>query len=220
MAINDDNKTGFGGTGSIDDRAKAWLAAQGATTGSLPDRWNTYLRGIGYTGSFNDMYAKWIANGKFNHIPMETGVAIIPAMTANVDQGFTLSTDMGEFGSLPLWECFDGVTNSATSYWLSNASTSSGEIVIQLDDTYPVYSYDVGSGPTVARMPRDWTFEGSNNGSSWTVLDTQTGVIADFAYDFDNYRLSSPVEYSYFRLNITDNNGDSRTAADRIQLYS
>jgi hypothetical protein len=57
-------------------------------------------------------------------------------------------------------------------------------------------------------MASAWTFEGSNDGSAWTTLDTQTGqttwTLLTKAYDFTN-----STAYLYYRLNVSANNGDA-----------
>lgn len=57
------------------------------------------------------------------------------------------------------------------------------------------------------RAPKDWTFEGSNNDSTWTTLDTQTGVTTWSTGVEKSYTFSNGTKYQYYRLNITANNG-------------
>ncbi|RLD54251.1 MAG: hypothetical protein DRJ05_15025, partial [Bacteroidetes bacterium] len=101
---------------------------------------------------------------------------------------------------------FDG---STTTYWSNN-------------DHLPAWiGYDLGSGneKRVARYivaynsvvnydnsPNDWTFEGSDDGNSWIVLDTQTGQ-GWAATETKTYSFSNTTVYRYYRLNISDNKG-------------
>ena len=92
-------------------------------------------------------------------------------------------------------------------------------------------SLDLGAGTTkrlhtysidperVTRSPRDWTMEGSNNGSDWDVLDTQTGVAGfDSTTEFECNSIGTA--YRHYRLNITDNNGDATyIAIESLMLY-
>jgi hypothetical protein len=60
-----------------------------------------------------------------------------------------------------------------------------------------------------ARDPKDWQFQGSNDGSAWTTLDTQSNQIFDERFQLKAYTVASPASYRYYRLNITANNGDA-----------
>jgi hypothetical protein len=54
-------------------------------------------------------------------------------------------------------------------------------------------------------QPRAWTIEGSINGSSWTVLDTQTEqstITMKREYDFEN-----TTKYRHYRINVTATGG-------------
>ena len=57
MSMNDKAITFFrdGGTGPMNKAQMNWLASQGATGNTLPDRWLNYLTGQGYTtGTLQD----------------------------------------------------------------------------------------------------------------------------------------------------------------------
>jgi hypothetical protein len=72
--------------------------------------------------------------------------------------------------------------------------------------------------------PKDWTFEGSNDGTNWTVLDTQTNQVFTTTETTDNsnpvlpkqiftgnmneYNFVNTTAYRYYRLNISANNGN------------
>ncbi len=36
-----------------------WIIQQPGLTGPIPDRWNQYLRGLGYSGTLPDMFYAW-----------------------------------------------------------------------------------------------------------------------------------------------------------------
>jgi len=54
-------------------------------------------------------------------------------------------------------------------------------------------------------MCRDWTLSGSNNGSTWTVLDTRSGVTTWVAGERREYSFTNTTAYEYYRLDITAN---------------
>jgi len=53
-----------------------------------------------------------------------------------------------------------------------------------------------------SRMPKTWTFEGSNNDIDWTTLDTQTNQIFT-AGGVYKYSFTNATAYRYYRLNIS-----------------
>jgi len=136
----------------------------------------------------------------------------------------TYGSDMATGGTASASEEYPGqpanlaFDNTSTTYWSNN-------------DNLPAWiGYDLGSGneKRVARYvvaynsvvnydnsPNDWTFEGSDDGVSWTVLDTQTGQ-GWTATGIKTYDFSNTTHYRYYRLNITDNKG---TTNDFVSVY-
>ncbi|OGV58233.1 MAG: hypothetical protein A2X45_13080 [Lentisphaerae bacterium GWF2_50_93] len=70
------------------------------------------------------------------------------------------------------------------------------------------------------RDPKDWEFQGSNDGTNWTTLDTQSGQTFPFRFYEMEYTLAKPAAYRYFRLNVTANNGDNDLHIADIKLLS
>lgn len=64
-----------------------------------------------------------------------------------------------------------------------------------------------------ARDPKDWNLQGSDDGKTWTTLDTRTGQSFTARFQTKSYSFTNSTPYLYYRLNITANNG-----ADAIQL--
>jgi hypothetical protein len=72
----------------------------------------------------------------------------------------------------------------------------------------PITRYTVASaGDAPERDPRDWEFQGSNDGSTWTTLDTQSAQTFSTRYEMKSYRVAKPAAYRYYRLTISANNG-------------
>ncbi|MBV7529759.1 T9SS type A sorting domain-containing protein [Chitinophaga sp. sic0106] len=71
-----------------------------------------------------------------------------------------------------------------------------------------VTSYAVTSAnDAVTRDPKNWTFEGSNDGTNWTVLHSATNQVFINRWQRLRYNFSNSTAYTYFRLNITANSG-------------
>ncbi|WP_240422214.1 discoidin domain-containing protein, partial [Paenibacillus periandrae] len=101
----------------------------------------------------------------------------IVAMTSNTTPRGIASAS-GEYApSYASWLAFD---KNAGTGWVGAVGATTGWLAydFQINKTVNQYSLQTrgdihGGGP--AEMPKTWTFEGWN-GSSWEVLDTQSGV--------------------------------------------
>lgn len=78
----------------------------------------------------------------------------------------------------------DSQDNNTATKWFAGDSTSLPHILV-FDFTTPIkltsYSFTSGDDSSYAdgagaRNPDDWTVEGSNDGSTWTTLDTETNA--------------------------------------------
>lgn len=143
----------------------------------------------------------------------------IPTMTAdNAPSPFAVSVNYAIIAAgYEAYKAFDG---SLSTLLHSASGVTSGIVTMVLDGDYAVTSYKIipQSGYTT-RSPKNWTLEGSNNGTDWTVVDTRTNVTswvdagAIFAF-------SNSTAYSYYRINITATNDASYLVFTEIQLYS
>jgi hypothetical protein len=102
-------------------------------------------------------------------------------------------------------------TGSAS--WISIDFGTGTSIVI---DGYTIY----GTGNSVEN-PRNWTFEGSNNNVSWTILHTVTlpsGISNNGTYSVAS--IGNPLGFRYYRINISLNGGSSQfTRITELELY-
>ncbi len=58
------------------------------------------------------------------------------------------------------------------------------------------------------RDPKDWTIDGSNDGTTWTTVDTRTGETFAGRHTTNTYRLATPSPaYAFYRLHITKDAG-------------
>lgn len=138
-------------------------------------------------------------------IPDADGVSIIPDMTANFDQGFTLSSDNEFSTSFSLWRAF----GTGSNYFLSSAFSAPYTVGMNLDNVYAVQSYTVqDSNSDVTRSPKAWTLEGSNdNGTTWTIVDTVTGQDDWTLDEIKTFTVDTPGWFKEYRFEITENNG-------------
>ncbi len=126
-----------------------------------------------------------------------------------------------EFGSpLVAAAAFD---NSNTNFWVGTGGGVDWlRVQILSGDTEILESYAIKMGPTSARGPKNFTLEGSNDGSSWTTVDTRTNETGWSANETRTWTCATQTTaYAYFRVNITANNGDATyTEINEFYLYT
>ena len=142
-----------------------------------------------------------------------TPASPFPYVTAASTSYFT-----GEFQP---YKAFDGGAYAPLYYWVANASTGWISIYIGSDAKILFsYSIEVNSIPEPNRAPKDWTMEGSKDGATWVVLDTQTNQTSWGSGEVRNFVCDSSIKaYNFFRVNVTANNGDTYLAIAEIYLY-
>ena len=93
----------------------------------------------------------------------------------------------------------------ATTGWLQYDFGSGNEQLVK--------RYTVSSADVAGRDPKDWQFQGSQDGSTWTTLDSQSGQVFANRVQQNVYNIGNTTAYRYYRLNITANNGDANGVA-------
>ncbi len=104
--------------------------------------------------------------------------------------------------------------------WLYESGTSPGlGTYSQKLGSYQIKFSTNGAEPT-NRGPKDWTVQGSNDGQTWTTVDTQTSQTSWTTGLLRSYTAGSPsgTAFRFWRLNITANNG-STTNVSIGELY-
>ena len=70
------------------------------------------------------------------------------------------------------------------------------------------------------RSPKDWTVQGSNDGSTWTVVDTRAGIIFGSNEARAYYAAVQTTAYRYFRVYVTAEQGtESIAQINHLALY-
>lgn len=136
------------------------------------------------TVSYTDQTGSGTASSSSNY----SGNTPAKAFDNTVSSSNEWSSDSVPSSGSPQWLKYDfgaGNAKTITRYTLSNAES---------------YSYNR------TRAPKDWTFEGSNDDTNWTVLNTQAGITWSCDACSKTYDLSNSTAYRYYRFKITANN--------------
>ncbi len=124
----------------------------------------------------------------------------------NLATGGTASASAAPAGAAAS-QAFDG--NNGTK-WYSGDSVPTGWLQYQLASAKALNQYTLTSANDVPqRDPATWQFQGSNNGATWTNLDTQSAQVFVNRAQTNIYNFTNTTAYIYYRLNVTANNGGS-----------
>ncbi|PRA08990.1 MULTISPECIES: discoidin domain-containing protein [unclassified Paenibacillus] len=134
------------------------------------------------------------------------GSNVIANMTSNssVSQIASASSEYGT--SYAAWKAFDGVSSTAQG-WVSRGIAFPIFLQIRLQNKVIARKYGLFSARQV-ESPKDWTFEGSNDGVEWVVLDTQVNVISWINGGIKEFTINNNEAFQFYRINITSHNGD------------
>jgi len=114
---------------------------------------------------------------------------------------------------------FDG---NAGSKWFNNNVAPTGWIQYDFgaNNAQVVKRYTVSSANDVpARDPKDWSFLGSQDGATWTTLDSKSGQTFANRYQQNVYPIGNTTAYRYYRLNITANSGEVGVQLSELGLW-
>ena len=150
----------------------------------------------------------YIQGNQTDVLTSATFVDNTPSMTGASSPSGSVSAST-TFAGFNAYAAFDDLGTRVNS-WFTTSGNTTGNVV-----------YDFGSGVTKTIThysltalatdknsgdenwaPKDWTFEGSNNGSSWTVLDTRTSQPGWAAGEKRTYATANTTAYRYYRVNV------------------
>lgn len=153
-----------------------------------------------------------------------TGGTLTPILTTLVPN---LASNSGISGYVPLasteldsshqaWQAFDGVT---ATLWEATGATGTLQIDLGSGNGQVAYQYGILGSSTANQSPKSWTFNGSNDGSTWTPLDTRTNTTFT-ASQLQNFSISNTASYRYYQLNVSANGGGSNLALSQLNILS
>nr|WP_229482148.1 alginate lyase family protein [Massilia sp. JS1662] len=212
--------------------------------GAVPLRWQQSFGATGYavlratnSGGPYTTIAENVTGGSYIDTTVTNGTTYYYTITAANAAG--TSVDSPEASATPEHPLVNVATGGTPNDSRNNAANA-GNAFDRNSGSYWFYSgvmgwlqYDLGHTETVQRYtvisandkigrdPKDWQFQGSNDGVNWTTLDTQTGQAFANRFQLNSYTIASPGAYRWYRLNITSNNGDtSFTDLAEIGLFA
>jgi len=142
--------------------------------------------------------ANTIRNTAFSP-PTNLALMSIPQMSSNTTPSGTAAASSVQSAGTAAWYAFDRNTGTI---WQS-LTQNTGWLSYQFPTGRIIKRYGFFSHSNNVQNIRTWTFEGSNNGSTWTTLDTQTNFVTGVStfYSFDIS--ANTTSYTYYRINVT-----------------
>ena len=180
--------------------------------------------GLYVSSFFSADGVNWTPNGSAQTVPLNSvcyvGLAVssnsnTSSITATFDNlALSAMTNVATGGTASAYagtasQAFDGNINTK---WYSTVLTGTGTLQYQFaaGTSWPVNQYVITSGNDVPqRDPAGWQFQGSNDGTNWNTLDTQSGQVFPSRTQSRSYSIPNTTTYSYYRLYFTANAGGS-----------
>jgi hypothetical protein len=188
-----------------------------ATNKASSGGFNGVINGATWIAGEVDLYVNKIliqlSDGEMKSIKtipqLVSDIDAIPVMTSNTTPSGIASASSEYNATFSAWKAFDNVNDAYG--WMTSNGVTTGWLAYEFLNPIIVGKYTLTcySGTTASRMPKDWTFEGSNDGVNWTVLDIRKGEVGWSASEKRSYEFENDVPYQKYRINITANNGDS-----------
>ena len=152
----------------------------------------------GYTVTLDQNVNVGCLNG--GTCPQGVPLSPIPNMTNNttpagVGQAFAVQNNA------TAWVVFKKPTpNFSINTWTSGV-TNSGQIGYQFNTPKNIQRYSWYQTSNTNARPRNWTFEGSNDGVNYVILHTVASATNQATYS--SPAISNPSSYLYYRINVT-----------------
>lgn len=209
---------GFGDLGPVDVFAKltndmAWNGLEPNATSYLFVETESGVVSAG-TSSLKPYYG--------DNEPSSFDTNAVPQMAATTNGGVTIS-DNGSVDAAHMgWKAFD--RSGLGDYFYSNSATNA---ILTIDfgagnaknlKRYTLKPYETSG--IRQHDPKAWTFEGSDDGQAWTILDTRTGNSFVSHTEKKTFDFWSDTAYRFYRLKITETFGGASAIVSEMEVFS
>jgi len=99
--------------------------------------------------------------------------------------------------------------------WVDFSTTSWVQFAYSVGQIWNRYEI-ISANDSPTRDPKNWNIQGSNDGSSWTTLSTQSNQTWANRLDKKAYTFTNTNAYKYYKWNITANNGAIETQSAEL----
>jgi hypothetical protein len=145
---------------------------------------------------------------------------LIPTMTSNTAPSGVVSASSVNSNAPTAFDAYKAFDGSTTTNWYADSNADEW-LKYQFTTATQINFYSIyfsSSSTTIA--PKDWTFEGSNDDTNWTTLDTVTNETS-WSGETRYFVFSNSTNYTYYRINISANNGDATfVGLGELKMYT
>ena len=144
-----------------------------------------------------------------------SGIDRTATMTANNAPSPNVASASSEAVGTDAYKAFDKDLVSGT--WQVTSGTTG---FLKFDFGSALWASDEYriTAQTGSRAPSAWTFDGSNNDSDWTQLDSQTSQTFS-TQETKTYTFSNTTKYRYYRVNVSAGAG-SPLEIGELNIYA
>lgn len=162
------------------------------------------------TESWSSVNGDFAVDLKLDEVAVNSVGSITTNLIADVTGTVSAVTSQGEAGGSDE-NLKDGL---ASTRWQDNAATSWVVYDFGASVTKTIRRYRMTSSTeSSASDPMDWQFQGSQNASDWTTLDTRTNESFAGRGEVHEYKVPTTGAYRYYRLNVTANKSSGATVS-------
>lgn len=149
--------------------------------------------------------------GTFGQSYVHNDSDLTTAMTSNTTPSPYVVSASTEYHptNYPAWKAFNHVNNAELNQWIAQSTITTGWLKYYFGGEYKIVtSYSMFSYTDAYKtyLPKNWTFQGSNDDSSWTTLDTRSNIVWE-GFQTQTFSFSNSTGYKYYRINVTANGG-------------
>ncbi len=152
----------------------------------------------------------------------------VPVMTSNTTPYGTVSASSQYDASWQPFQAFNGVLSRTGGNWFTANGVTTGWIRYDFVNPKVITHYSIqglatdGSSDVSNGVgPKTWTFEGSNDGTNFTTLNTQTNAPAWTTGEKRTYATTNTTAYRYYRINVSANqSGANYLGINEIEFLS
>ncbi|MFJ5392177.1 discoidin domain-containing protein, partial [Pectobacterium sp. CHL-2024] len=217
----------------VDDFVASSKANYDATDDAIFDGTVNLYRGETYSLiSDNAFYSSQIRTGGELISINTVKKTVIPKMTSNSQDGYTVSASTSSLPNFPPYRAFDGITQTTApgDCWASeNVLNSTNPQWLRVDFQKPMMigSYMIKNRGAKNRTfvdfttPRTWELQASNDGNSWKTMHSVINDVNTETAGERFFTIPNPEYFTSYRLFVTLTNGNGLgVTIGEFQLYS
>lgn len=147
---------------------------------------------------------------------------IVPNLTSDDNAGYIVTSSGMADNRYKPYQIFNMelTISDAGGFWANNASTN-GWVQIKCPRKRSVNKIGIKSRNGFSRQNlADFTFKGSNDGTTWDILHTETSIQTWESLEEREYIPSVIGDYLYYRIEIANSSGGDVISIGKLKLYN